>query len=61
MTSIFAMALVLMLYAGAAELTMSQWSSLFAEQGLGMPNVSQLAYAIATRTRLHDVQAGDVA
>lgn len=38
-TSAFVMALVLMLCAGAAELTMSQWSSLFAEQGLKMPKV----------------------
>ncbi|HEX8237541.1 MAG TPA: MFS transporter [Abditibacteriaceae bacterium] len=38
-TSTFVMALVLMLCAGAAELTMSQWSSLFAEQGLGLPKV----------------------
>ncbi len=37
--SAFIMALVLMLCAGAAELTMSQWSSLFAEQGLGLPKV----------------------
>ncbi|MFC4058495.1 MFS transporter [Planomonospora corallina] len=35
----FAAALVLMLCAGAAELTMSQWSSLFAEQGLGVSKV----------------------
>jgi len=35
----FAAALVLMGCAGAAELTMSQWSSLFAEQGLGLPKV----------------------
>jgi fucose permease len=35
----FIAALVLMLCAGAAELTMSQWSSLFAEQGLGLPKV----------------------
>lgn len=38
-TSAFKMATVLMLCAGAAELTMSQWSSLFAEQGLGLPKV----------------------
>jgi fucose permease len=38
-TSVFVMALVLMLCAGAAELTMSQWSSLFAEQGLGITKV----------------------
>jgi fucose permease len=35
----FMAALVLMVCAGATELTMSQWSSLFAEQGLGMPKV----------------------
>jgi fucose permease len=35
----FAVAMLLMLCAGAAELTMSQWSSLFAEQGLGVPKV----------------------
>ena len=35
----FVAALVLMVCAGASELTMSQWSSLFAEQGLGMPKV----------------------
>jgi len=35
----FVAALALMLCAGAAELTMSQWSSLFAEQGLGLPKV----------------------
>jgi len=38
-TPAFGMALALMLCAGAAELTMSQWSSLFAEQGLGLPKV----------------------
>lgn len=38
-TPAFLGALVLMLCAGAAELTMSQWSSLFAEQGLGLPKV----------------------
>jgi fucose permease len=38
-TSTFVMALVLMTCAGAAELTMSQWSSLFAEQGLGLPKI----------------------
>jgi fucose permease len=31
--------MVLMLCAGAAELTMSQWSSLFAERGLGVSKV----------------------
>lgn len=35
----FMAALVLMLGAGAAELTMSQWSSLFAEEGLGVSKV----------------------
>jgi len=35
----FGIALVLMLCAGASELTMSQWSSLFAEQGLNVPKV----------------------
>ena len=35
----FAAAMVLMLCAGAAELTMSQWSSLFAEEGLGVSKV----------------------
>ena len=35
----FAAGLVLMLCAGAAELTMSQWSSLFAEEGLGVSKV----------------------
>jgi fucose permease len=35
----FAAAMLLMLCAGAAELTMSQWSSLFAEEGLGVTKV----------------------
>jgi fucose permease len=35
----FAATLVLMGCAGATELTMSQWFSLFAEQGLGLPKV----------------------
>ena len=35
----FAAAMTLMLCAGAAELTMSQWSSLFAEEGLGVSKV----------------------
>jgi fucose permease len=35
----FAAAMVLMLCAGAAELTISQWSSLFAEEGLGVTKV----------------------
>lgn len=38
-TSGFWLALLLMLCAGASELTMVQWSSLFAEQGLGLPKV----------------------
>ena len=36
---LFWLCLVLMLCAGAAELTMSQWSSLFAERSLGMEKV----------------------
>ena len=36
---VFLAALLLMLSAGASELTMSQWSSLFAERGLGVPKV----------------------
>ena len=36
----FAAVLLLMLAAGAAELTMSQWSSLYAEQGLGVGKVA---------------------
>lgn len=35
----FFIALVLMMSAGASELTMSQWSSLFAELGLGVPKL----------------------
>lgn len=35
----FLLALVLMMCAGASELTMSQWSSLFAETGLHVPKV----------------------
>ena len=38
-TRMFAAAMLLMLCAGAAELTMSQWSSLFAEEGLGVSKV----------------------
>jgi fucose permease len=38
-TPAFATAVALMLCAGAAELTMSQWSSLFAEEGLGVSKV----------------------
>lgn len=34
---VFLVALLMMLCAGAAELSMSQWSSLFAEKGLGVP------------------------
>ncbi len=36
---LFLTALLLMLCSGASELTMSQWSSLFAEQGLHLPKV----------------------
>lgn len=36
---VFKLALVLIFAAGAAELTMAQWSSLFAEVGLGVPKV----------------------
>lgn len=36
---LFIIALVLMMSAGASELTMSQWSSLFAEKGLQVPKV----------------------
>ncbi len=35
----FLAVLVTLMCAGASELTMSQWSSLFAEQGLGVPKV----------------------
>jgi fucose permease len=35
----FYLALILMICAGASELTMSQWSSLFAEKGLGIPKL----------------------
>lgn len=35
----FLLALLLMLCAGAAELSMSQWSSMFAERGLGVPKM----------------------
>jgi len=35
----FYLAMLLMLCAGASELTMSQWSSLFAEKGLQIPKV----------------------
>jgi fucose permease len=38
-TPMFGTAMLLMLCAGAAELTMSQWSSLFAERGLGVTKV----------------------
>jgi fucose permease len=37
--SAFRVALALMLCAAATELTLSQWSSLLAEQGLGLPKV----------------------
>ena len=36
---VFGLALLLMLSAGASELTMSQWSSLFAEKGLQVPKM----------------------
>lgn len=36
----FMIALLLMLCAGASEITMSQWSSLFAEKGLQVPKVA---------------------
>ncbi|MCL2512831.1 MAG: MFS transporter, partial [Oscillospiraceae bacterium] len=38
-TNIFIFALVLMMCAGASEITMSQWSSLFAEKALGVPKL----------------------
>lgn len=38
-SKIFFLAMVLMLCAGASELAMSQWSSLFAEKALGVPKV----------------------
>jgi fucose permease len=38
-TRAFVAALILMACAGATELTMSQWSSLFAERALGLPKV----------------------
>ncbi len=37
---VFLIALLLMLSAGASELTMSQWSSIFAEKGLQIPKVA---------------------
>ena len=36
---VFVVALLLMLSAGASELTMSQWASLFAEKGLGVGKI----------------------
>ncbi len=36
---VFILALIIMTCAGASELTMSQWSSLFAELGLGVPKM----------------------
>ena len=36
---VFLLAMVLMVCAGASELAMSQWSSLFAEKGLGVPKM----------------------
>lgn len=38
-TRTFVLALVLMMCAGSSELTMSQWSSLFAEKGLQVPKM----------------------
>lgn len=38
-SKVFLTAMVLMLCAGASELAMSQWSSLFAEEALGVPKV----------------------
>ncbi|MHC1748154.1 MAG: sugar MFS transporter [Cellulosilyticaceae bacterium] len=38
-TNVFWIALLLMMCAGASELTMSQWSSLFAEKGLQVPKM----------------------
>lgn len=39
-SKVFIIAMVLMLCAGAAELTMSQWSSLFAEEAVGVSKVT---------------------
>lgn len=38
-SNVFVIALILMMCAGSSELTMSQWSSLFAEKGLGVPKI----------------------
>ncbi len=38
-SKIFLIALILMMCAGSSELTMSQWSSLFAEKGLQVPKL----------------------
>lgn len=38
-TKTFMLALILMMCAGSSELTMSQWSSLFAEKGLQVPKM----------------------
>jgi Fucose permease len=38
-SSSFYLLMLLMICAGASELTMSQWSSLFAEKGLGLPKL----------------------
>ncbi len=38
-SKLFLLSMVLMLCAGASELSMSQWSSLFAEKALGVPKV----------------------
>ena len=39
-SKVFIIAMVLMLCAGAAELTMAQWASLFAEKAVGVPKVT---------------------
>lgn len=38
-SKVFLIALILMMCAGSSELTMSQWSSLFAEKGLQVPKI----------------------
>lgn len=38
-SNVFIIALVLMVCGASSELTMSQWSSLFAEKGLGVPKI----------------------
>lgn len=37
---VFVVALLLMICSGAAELSMAQWASLFAERGLGIPKIA---------------------